>query len=519
MSIATVGSAHIVGLHGEPITVEVDVGRGLYSFSIIGLPDKAIDESKDRVVTALKNTGLQTPKTENQKVVVSLSPAGTKKEGSHFDLPIALGYLNASGQIKTIPKDAWFFGELSLKGDILPLKGMLALAEKAKASGITTLYIPEENKREAGLVSDVTIYPCRTLLDIVQHLGGEPASQKEIYTLTPYEHRDADVTVGSPHVDMSSVRGQAHVKRALEIAATGGHNIALYGPPGTGKTMLAKAFTGILPLLTEEESLEVTRIYSTVKEIKGRIQTPQLRSPHHTSSHVALVGGGANIKAGEITLAHHGVLFLDEFPEFEKRVIESLREPLEEGVITISRAKGSVTFPANITLIASMNPCPCGYYGSTHKRCTCSPSDIDRYVRKLSGPIMDRIDMWVPVPHISYETLTNTENKEEDSATIRTKVFTGRSFTEKRSKNLGLLFIKKNKDIPAKDIEKAVSLTKNADVLMKKMSTLHTLSPRAYHRVLRVARTIADYRLSKDVEEKDILEAFQYRPKLYQDKL
>jgi magnesium chelatase family protein len=518
MSVASLFSAHIVGLHAEPITVEVDVSQGLYSFSIVGLPDKAIDESKDRIIAALKNSGLNNPKTENHKVTVSLTPAHTKKEGSHFDLPIALTYLITSKQL-TIPKDSgWFVGELSLTGELLPMMGVLSIAECAKKAGAKTLYVPLPNAEEAALVDGLTVYGCKTLSDIVLHYGGTIEGVNDLVTILPQKQTHISYVRPDSFLDFKDVRGQETAKRALEIAAAGGHNIALYGPPGTGKTMLARAFTGILPPLLHDEALEVTRIHSVTNTRTSIITHPPFRSPHHTSSYVSLVGGGANPRPGEVTLAHHGVLFLDEFPEFDKKVIESLREPLEEGAITVSRAKGTYLFPASCTLIASMNPCPCGYMGSKLKRCVCKPSDIDRYARKLSGPIMDRIDMWVPVQHIDYDTLSHARIGEE-SKHVRERVLKARTFAQARFREHGNTVLTKNKDMKAKDIATHILLNDTTLSVMKKLATTHSLSPRAYHRVLRLARTIADLRASKEVTEADILEAFQYTPKLYQDRL
>jgi magnesium chelatase family protein len=518
MSVAILHSAHIVGLQAEKVTVEVDVSKGLYSFTIVGLPDKSIDESKDRIIAALKNTGLQNPKGENHKVTVSLSPAHIKKEGSHFDVPIAITYLVASKQL-ALPKDiGWFVGELSLTGDILPLMGILSIAECAKRAGVSSLYVPEKNAEEAALVEGITVYGCSNLHDLILHLGGTIDGVEDIVTILPQKLTEIVYVRPDSFLDFKDVRGQETAKRALEIAAAGGHNIALYGPPGTGKTMLARGFTGILPPLTHDQALEVTRIHSVAHTKTSIITHPPFRSPHHTSSHVSLVGGGTTPKPGEVTLAHHGVLFLDEFPEFDKRVIESLREPLEEGSITVSRAKGTFLFPASCTLIASMNPCPCGYMGSKLKRCICKPSDVDRYARKLSGPIMDRIDMWVPVLHIDYDTLSHSRIGEE-SRDVRARVAKARAFAQHRFDEAGDGHIIKNKDMKARDIDKHILLSPQTLSLMKKLSTSYTLSPRAYHRVLRLARTIADLRQGKQVSEADILEAFQYRPKLYQDRI
>jgi len=518
MSVATISCAHILGLTASKITVEVDVSRGLYSFSIVGLPDKAIDESKDRIIAALKNIGAKNPKTENHKVTVSLSPANLKKEGSHFDVPVALAYLAASKQLTLPINSGWFVGELSLTGEILPMQGVLAIAECAKASGATALYVPYGNREEAALIDGLTVYGCRSLTDIIVHHGGTLEHSNIAIPLVKQPPTIIQYEPPKTLLDFKEIKGQAHVKRALEIAAAGGHNIALYGPPGTGKTMLARAFTGILPPLSHDEVLTVTRIHSLTAPTSKLITHPPLRSPHHTSSHVSLVGGGASPRPGEITLAHHGVLFLDEFPEFDKRVIESLREPLEEGHITVSRAKGSFIFPASCTLIASMNPCPCGYMGSKLKRCICKQSDIERYARKLSGPIMDRIDMWVPVLHVDYDTLAHHKEGEGSDA-IRDRVMQARDFAKKRFVQNGVSTLSKNKDMKAKDITSLIVLDTECTARMKQLATAYALSPRAYHRILRLARTIADCRVSPLIIESDILEAFQYRPKLYQDRL
>jgi magnesium chelatase family protein len=515
MSAVTVTSAHVPRLEAEPVVVELDISQGLYSFSIVGLGDKAVDESKDRVIAAIKNTGLKNPKTENHKVVVSLLPASVKKEGSHFDVPIALSYLFASKQIKGDVRSVWFVGELSLTGDIQPMRGVLAIAEAAAKRGVKELFVPEANKEEAALVRGVCVYGCKTLRDIVRHFGGLQ-EEGDVETFIP-QTKTTEILYTKPKtsVDIEDIRGQETAKRALEIAAAGRHNIALYGPPGTGKTMLARAFTSILPPLSRDEIFEVTRIHSIAQEGNTIITHPPLRSPHHTASYVSIVGGGANPRPGEVTLAHNGILFLDEFPEFEKRVIESLREPLEEGRVSVSRAKGTYHFPAKCILIAAMNPCPCGFMGSSVKRCTCTRGDIERYARKLSGPIVDRVDVWVPVQHIEYERLAE-KTKGEGTASVAKRVLDARTFAQERFKKRDpKTTLTANRDISSKDFETHIQLSEKVQTLMKQLATKHALSPRGYHRVLRVARTIADLDKQETIDERHILEAFQYRPKLY----
>ena len=391
MSISKTYSAQLSGLQTNIINIEVDLSNGLHAFAIIGLGDKAVEESRDRISAAIKNTGYTSPKQKNQKVVISLAPADIRKEGPSFDLGMALAYLSASGDIFFNPDGKIFLGELSLEGNIRKISGVLPLVNGAHKHGFKEIFIPKENAEEAALVSGIKIYPVSTLDEIISHLisknGYKIKTQKR--TKIKFDNYKFDI-------DFNNVHGQETAKRALEIAAAGGHNIAMYGPPGTGKTMLAKAFQTILTPLDKDEILEVTSIHSIAKILeKPFITKPPFRSPHHTSSYASLIGGGPFPKPGEVTLAHKGVLFLDEFPEFDRKVIESLRQPLEDRSVTISRARGTLSFPAHCILIASMNPCPCGY-GKGNK-CKCTNYDINNYKKRISGPIVDRIDIWVSV--------------------------------------------------------------------------------------------------------------------------
>lgn len=501
-TFSRVYSAQPFQLQGHIVTIETDITNGMHSFTIIGLPDKAVEESRDRVSSAIKNSGFTSPKQENFKTVVSLAPAELKKEGSYFDVGIALGYLLSSHALEFDPEGKIFLGELSLNGNIQPVSGVLPLAQQVKQSGFAELFVPRKNAREAALVTGITIYAVDTLSQIINHLNGV-----EKITPEPITEIEFNSAVSVP-TDFFDIKGQEVAKRGLEIAAAGGHNIVMYGPPGTGKTMLARAFAGILPQLTIDDALEVTGIHS----ISGKLQDPLIihspfRSPHHTSSYVSLIGGGTIPKPGEVTLAHRGVLFMDEFPEFETRVLESLRQPLEDRIVTISRAKGSAVFPSQFILVAAMNPCPCGNKGSLHKKCICTQNDIARYARKISGPIMDRIDLWIPVEHIDYEKLGSAHSAEQ-SHTIRQRVIQARNIQEKRFPSVSKL----NAHMNAKDLE-ALPVESDAKITLNKSAEKLHLSPRAYHRVLKLAQTIADMEQADRITNDHILEALQYRPK------
>ncbi|HEY0220908.1 MAG TPA: YifB family Mg chelatase-like AAA ATPase, partial [Candidatus Paceibacterota bacterium] len=416
MAVSKIYSAQATLLKAQIIDIEVDLSRGLHSFAIVGLADKSVDESKDRVSSAIKNSGWKSPKNKNQKVVVSLAPADLKKEGPIFDLPIAIAYLLATEDIKAETEKRLFIGELSLDGKLRGIKGALPITQKAKVLGFTEIFMPKDNLEEAGIISGIKIFGAETLLEILQHInekeiiiGEEILENKKIPT---YKKGKARKVKKEIDLDFADIKGQESAKRGLEIAAAGGHNIIMYGPPGTGKTMLAKAFTHLLPELSFDDVLEVTSIYSIGGVLDGKLITEApFRSPHHTASYVSIVGGGSNLKPGEITLAHKGVLFLDEFPEFDKKVLESLRQPLEDREVTVARAKGVAKYPAHFILVATMNPCPCGNYGVKGKECTCSAVNIERYKRKLSGPIMDRIDLWVEVSKVDHEKLTDGREK------------------------------------------------------------------------------------------------------------
>ena len=519
MSFASVSSAQVHLLSTYLVRVEVDLSKGLNAFSIVGLPDKAVEEAKDRIAAAIKNTGFKSPKQKNHKIVISLAPADVRKEGPSFDLPMAIGYLIASKCLPADVKEKLFVGELSLDGMVQPIDGVLPIVQEAKRAGFREIYVPKENAKEAALIGEIDVYGVKNLWELVAHLTKKdilpdencPFIQKK--RMSPVPQTAFEVGTREYQVDFADVKGQRTAKRGLEIAAAGGHNIAMWGPPGTGKTLLAKAFISILPPLDIEEALEVTGIHSVAGALHEPLITyPPFRAPHHTASYIALVGGGSVPKPGEITLAHRGVLFLDEFPEFERRVIDALRQPLEDRIVSVSRVKGSAQFPAHFTLITAMNPCPCGNNGVKGKQCTCAQHQIDRYKRKISGPIVDRIDLWTEVSIVEHEKLTEGRGSEKTSEEIRRKVEAARKKAEERYHTLKLPF-KTNSEVGARDIGAAIPLSDEVKKTLNLAAKKHDLSARSYHRLIKLARTVADREGHDEVAVDDLMEALTYRPK------
>jgi len=500
---AKVHSTQTTGLSARIVDVETDITKNtLHAFSIVGLPDKAVEESRDRVGSAIKHAGFPSPKSKNQKIIISLAPADIKKEGPVFDIAIALSYLLASKDISFDPRGKLFLGELSLDGGVRGTRGVLLAAREAKRAGFTELFVPKENAEEAALIRGISVFGVSTLRELILHLTGATSIQRQKETDPHSFSEDTSET----RINFSDVRGQESAKRALEIAAAGGHNIAMWGPPGTGKTMLARAFAGILPSLSFEDIVEVTGIHSAAGVLSGSaITDAPFRSPHHTSSYVSIVGGGATPRPGEITLAHRGVLFLDEFPEFDSRVIESLRQPLEDRIVTVARAKGTEVFPAHIILVAALNPCPCGNRGS-EKICECSQASLQKYARKLSGPVMDRVDIWVSVGRVDTKRLSRDADGEK-SETVRTRVKRARDTQKKRSKKL-------NAALSARDINTALWLSPEARTLLESAGERDQISARSFHKLVKVARTIADLDGRDVVSKDDAMEALSFRQKI-----
>ncbi len=498
-----VNSSVAVGLDGMLVDVEVDVsGRGFPGLTIVGLAGKAIDEAKDRVRTAIVNAGFEMP---DSRITVNLAPADIPKTGSGFDLPIAVGILASSGFITHESLEhALFIGELSLEGNLRRVPGLIAFAMLAKKQNIQTMYVPAMNASEAALVEGVTVIPVSSLNALILHLN----NTELIPPQAPLPMEQISSIASS--FDFADVKGQEIAKRAFEIAAAGYHNIHLKGPPGVGKTMLSRAFPSILPSLEHDDVLDVTRIYSIAGLLHSQtlITRPPYRSPHHTTSKVGLIGGGTNPSPGEISLAHHGVLFLDEFPEFPLSVLESLRQPLEDGEVTVARAAGSVTFPCRFILIAASNPCPCGYLGHPQKACKCLPMSVMKYRKKLSGPLIDRIDLHIDILPVSDESLTNNTFVPESSSAIRERVNRAREIQKKR---LEKEYIACNGMMNSRHVRTYCHLTDKANALLKQALTKLSLSARSYFKIIKVAQTIADLAEGDEIEDTFIAEALQYR--------
>ncbi|MDX1535310.1 MAG: YifB family Mg chelatase-like AAA ATPase [Candidatus Spechtbacterales bacterium] len=496
------------GIDTQTIEIETDVSNGLHSFSIVGLGDKAVMESKERISSALKNNNLKPPRSFSRRVTVNLAPADVKKEGGIYDLAIAIGFLIDSEQIKPsqeILANTLIMGELGLDGEIRSIKGALLGALHAKANNYSTLIVPFKNQKEAALVKEVDVIALSSIREVIDYLEGKEVKIKN-HSVIGQKKDERKLSLDN---DFSLIRGQKNAKRALEIAAAGGHNVMFKGPPGSGKTLLAKSTTTILPSMPYEEALEVTKIESVIGGISydmPLVSKRPFRAPHHTSSESAIIGGGAKLMPGEITRAHRGVLFMDEFPEFHRDVLESLRQPLEEGSILVARARGMVEYPANFILIAAANPCPCGYYGDKSNECTCSMGSVIRYQRKLSGPIADRIDLHVHVPRQSHKKISSN-NLSESSESIRERVERARKIQEKRFQNENILL---NSEMKLSHIKKYCTLTQKNEEMLGKSIDKYKLSARAYHSILKISRTVADIRESENIEWKDVSLALQY---------